>query len=79
MHMALNLLHRRARRAFRIFAVLSLVLLGVATARAEVRFDVFLGYDGTVREATWFPITCEVVNNGPGFSGFIEVAPSSYG
>lgn len=79
MHMALKLLHRRARRAFRNFTVLSFFLLGVAMARAEIRFDVFLGYDGTVREATWFPVTCEIVNNGAPFSGFIEISPATYG
>jgi hypothetical protein len=79
MHMAFKLFLRRAHRAFDIFVLSSLFLLGAGSVRAEVRFDVFLGYDGTVREATWFPITCEIVNNGPPFQGFIEVSPSSYG
>lgn len=42
---------------------------------AQIRFDVFIGYDGTVREGTWFPVTCEVINSGPTFAGYIEVAP----
>jgi hypothetical protein len=79
MHMAFKLLLRRTHRAYRHFILVSLLAFGVAIARAEVRFDVFLGYDGTVREATWFPITCEIMNSGPGFSGFIEVSPGSYG
>jgi hypothetical protein len=54
-------------------------LLLAAGGRAEVRFDVFLGYDGTVREASWFPITCEIENKGPTFNGFIEVSVASFG
>jgi hypothetical protein len=79
MHMAFKLFLWRAFRAYRHFILVSLFAFGVAVARAEVRFDVFLGYDGTVREATWFPITCEIMNSGPAFSGFIEVSPGSYG
>lgn len=79
MHMAFKLLLRRTHRAYRHFILVSLFAFGLVLARAEVRFDVFLGYDGTVREATWFPITCEIMNSGPAFSGFIEVSPGSYG
>ena len=41
-------------------------------ARAELRFDVFPGYDGTVREAAWFPITCEIFNDGPPIRAIID-------
>ncbi|MEK7781790.1 MAG: hypothetical protein AAB370_09870 [Verrucomicrobiota bacterium] len=77
--MAQKLLLWRTLRAFRVFAVLGLIF-GVATiARAEIQFDVFVGYDGTVREASWFPITCEIKNDGPAFNGFIEIIPTTYG
>jgi hypothetical protein len=51
----------------------------VCTSRAAVRFDVFLGYDGVVREASWMPVVCEIVNDGPPFQGVIEVAPGQLG
>lgn len=47
-------------------------------AWAALQFDVFLGFDGTVREASWFPIVCEIKNDGPPFAGVIEVAPAGY-
>lgn len=78
-HMALTLLYRRAHRALRTFTFLGLICSGAALARAEMRFDVFLGYDGTVREASWFPIVCEIQNDGPPFTGTIEVTPGGYG
>ncbi len=54
-------------------------IFSVSPARAALQFDVFLGYDGTVREASWFPIVCEIKNDGPPFAGVIEVTPGSYG
>jgi hypothetical protein len=49
------------------------------TVRAALQFDVFLGYDGTVREASWFPVVCEIKNDGPPFTGVVEVSPGDYG
>src|SRR5258708_961407 len=40
---------------------------------AVLQFDVFLGYDGLVPEACWFPVVCEVKNDGPSFTGKVEV------
>jgi hypothetical protein len=61
--------------------VLAAVLFAgfILTARAEMQFDVFLGYDGVVPDASWFPIICEVKNDGPPFTGVIEVSPSRNG
>ena len=42
---------------------------------AAVRFDVFLGYDGIVPQACWFPVVCEIQNDGPAFVGTVEVEP----
>ncbi|MDB6125751.1 MAG: hypothetical protein JWQ71_4744 [Pedosphaera sp.] len=60
-------------------------LIGILTlfaltfsARAIPQFDVFLGYDGVVPEASWFPIVCEIKNDGPGFVGVIEVTANNY-
>jgi hypothetical protein len=51
-------------------------LIGV---RAEIQFDVFVGYDGNVRAAGWHPISFEVYNDGPSFEGTIEVSASQFG
>ncbi|TAK95280.1 MAG: hypothetical protein EPO07_15640 [Verrucomicrobia bacterium] len=44
-----------------------------------VQFDVFPGYDQVTREGNWFPIVCEIKNNGPSFSGTVEVSNGTYG
>ena len=46
---------------------------GAGTARAMLQFDVFLGYDSIVPEACWFPVVCEIKNDGPAFTGVVEV------
>ncbi len=48
-------------------------------ARAALQFDVFVGYDGFVREAGWFPIVCEVFNDGPSFQAVIEISSGPFG
>ena len=63
------------RRTLRLAAFLSLLILFVVRpASAALQFDVFLGFDGAVREASWFPVVCEIRNDGPAISGFIEVS-----
>jgi hypothetical protein len=53
----------------------ALLLLGTAVAgRAALQFDVFLGYDDTAREAGWFPVACEVFNDGPTFNAVFELS-----
>lgn len=47
-------------------------------ARAALQFDVFLGYEGLVPEASWFPAVIEVKNDGPSFTGVIEVSSGSF-
>jgi hypothetical protein len=42
-------------------------------ALAALQFDVFLGYDGLIPEACWFPVVCEVKNDGPSFTGTVEI------
>ena len=70
-------------RALRLAPCLArLALLGLmltSSARAALQFDVFLGFDGIVPEASWFPVVCEVKNDGPPFKGIIEVSPGTYG
>jgi hypothetical protein len=47
-------------------------------ARGAVRFDVFVGYDGVVPEASWFPVICEVQNDGPSFNALFELIAGQY-
>lgn len=44
-----------------------------------IQFDVFIGYGGVVREVGWFPVSCEVENDGPAFTGTIEIAKAHFG
>jgi len=48
------------------------------TVRAALQFDVFIGYDGVVPEASWFPVIVEVKNDGPTFTGLFELSPGNY-
>src|SRR5438046_772502 len=56
----------------------------VQSARADLQFDVFVGYgsgvaEGVVPEASWFPVTIEVHNDGPSFTGVIELSSGQMG
>jgi hypothetical protein len=53
--------------------LLALFVCSLVPARAALQFDVFLGYDGAVREAAWFPVACEVYNDGPAFNAVFEL------
>jgi hypothetical protein len=56
------------------FAICCLIFWAAeGISQAALQFDVFLGYDGFVPEACWFPIVCEIKNDGPSFTGTIEV------
>ena len=61
------------------------LLLGSPNARAALQFDVFIGYgggggnDGLVRVAGWFPVACEIFNDGPSFDGVIEFTSTQIG
>ena len=48
------------------------------SARAALQFDVFIGYDNIVPEASWFPVVCEIKNDGPSYTGTIELSPGNY-
>ncbi len=68
------------------FGLIVLCLGLVTSARAALQFDVFLGYggqpsgfDGVVREAGWFPVACEVFNDGPSFNAVFELSSSQMG
>jgi hypothetical protein len=46
---------------------------GALASRAALQFDVFLGYDWIVPQASWFPVVCEIKNDGPPFVGTVEL------
>src|SRR5688572_12515884 len=48
-------------------------------ARAALQFDLHVGYEGKIHEASWFPIVCEVYNDGPSFNAVIEVWGGQFG
>jgi hypothetical protein len=50
-----------------------------ATVGAALQFDVFLGYDNVLPERSWFPITCELNNDGPSFNAVIELTAQDFG
>lgn len=90
----MNMAHPTPRWSFPIRSLLVLrfvragtllvvaLLLGpgaMPAARAELQFDVFLGFDSQVREAGWFPIAIEAFNDGPPLDAVIEVSSGGLG
>jgi len=61
------------------FLLLLLLTVALNASGVDLQFDVFLGYDGTVREASWFPVVCEIKNDGAPFNGVVEVSPEQFG
>src|SRR5688572_24357755 len=59
--------------------VLVMALLTVCAPRAALQFDVLPGYESKIREAAWFPITCEIFNDGLSFNAVIEVSGGQFG
>jgi hypothetical protein len=54
------------------------LFLVTAPTHAAVRFDMFVGYDGIVPQASWFPIAFEAQNDGPAFIATVEVTPGQF-
>ncbi len=63
----------------RLLLLLSLGLFSDHAFARDLQFDVFLGYDGTVREASWFPVVCEIKNDGAPFNAVVEVTLEQLG
>src|SRR6478672_5499672 len=73
-------LRKKNLRNFRILlarcALLAAILfVGFFRAQGALQFDVFLGYDGVVPEASWFPLVCEIKNDGAPFKAVVQVSP----
>jgi hypothetical protein len=66
------------RRAWALWMVV-LSLAAAFSVSADLRFDPFLGYDDILPERSWFPITCEIFNDGPAFNAVIEVTAQDFG
>ena len=67
------------QRMAKLLSLLFVCALGFApAAKAALQFDVFLGYDGIVPEASWFPVVCEVRNDGPSFNAFLEISSGQF-
>jgi hypothetical protein len=70
----------RGTPVMRLLCLWLIVFLAtIFTARAAIRFDVFAGYgvEHIVPQATWFPITCEIMNDGAAFVGTIEITSAN--
>ena len=61
------------------FQLAGMVSFLCCSASAALQFDVFLGYDAIVPEACWFPVICEIKNDGPAFNATVEVSAGSFG
>ena len=70
--------------ASRFSVWLAALLALAAPLRAQLNFDVFVGHglgvaDSTVTEASWFPVTCEIQNDGPSFNAVVEISGGQFG
>lgn len=68
----------------RLLLAMVALLASTAVLRAQVNFDVFVGHglgvaDSTVAEASWFPVTCEIQNDGPSFNAVVEISGGQFG
>ncbi len=57
-----------------LILALSLLLFTSPACQAAVRFDAIIGYSGVSPKNAWFPVTCELQNDGPSFNAIIEVS-----
>lgn len=79
--LANSLPRERARAPGRTFPTRFWLLLWLVfftvRAGAALQFDVFLGYDGLMPEASWFPLVCEIKNDGAPFTSVVEVGEAN--
>ncbi|MGZ8920586.1 MAG: hypothetical protein ACXW3L_06360 [Limisphaerales bacterium] len=67
------------RRLSALVGLLLLAAFSTPSVKAALQFDVHVGYEGNIHEASWFPIVCEIFNDGPSFNAVIEVSGGQYG
>ncbi len=68
----------------RVLFGLAALLISARTLHAQLIFDVFAGHglgvaDSTVAEASWFPVTVEIQNDGPSFNAVVELTAGQFG
>jgi hypothetical protein len=63
---------RRRARLVTIAGLLGWLAAG-APARGALLFEAFPGFDHCIAEGSWFPVTFELFNDGPGFNASIEI------
>lgn len=68
---------RVAQWAGATFLAAAFLVTAPRVAQAELQFDVFVGYDTLVREASWFPVACEIFNDGPTFDAVVLIETGS--
>jgi hypothetical protein len=66
------------RKHLKLVAGLALLFASGLLCQGALQFDVFLGYDNVVPEASWFPVVCEIKNDGPAFNGVVEITGGNY-
>lgn len=75
--------HQPLFQFVRLWTGLLLALLAAPRLYAKIQFDVFAGYgdanSGIVRSGGWFPVSFEVMNDGPSFDAVIEVSSGQLG
>src|ERR1041385_1201789 len=77
--MSLPRTHHPCRRRCPVeLLVIWILTILVPSLPGAVRFDVFIGYDGILPEANWFPVACEVHNDGPSFKAVFELSPAQF-
>ena len=74
----------RNRHSFSLRCWVAVLLACGSSLQAQINFDVFVGHglglsDSAVAEASWFPVTCEIQNDGPGFNAIVEITGGQFG
>lgn len=62
-----------------LFCCFAAWLWAALPARAALQFDAFLGYDDLLPERGWFPISCELDNDGAAFNAEIQISSGDFG
>lgn len=65
-----------------LFCALLAIAAALTTSAApkdNLQFDPFIGFNNEVREGGWFPVVFEIENDGPTFTGTIELSGGDYG
>ncbi|HIG26997.1 MAG TPA: hypothetical protein EYQ50_04080 [Verrucomicrobiales bacterium] len=56
--------------------LLCILLLGLSSGFGDLQFDVEVGYGQSLRRMSWFPMICEVHNDGPTLNTLFELSDS---